>query len=219
MDTTVAARFVDLALSCQWWSEVEELPDNEVQVFLDVLAAGFNPGFIVPGKLKGEYLDQTGRKTGEVYSINWGFPFKVISPEKEDDYIATGWLDCALRRVVSGGPRRGESREQLVEAIEREIERSIPLEPIQLTTEGDLLCEYPPNPLAFSSLAYFVDHTQDSGKLASCVGVHMFCGGWMDRRQATATHDAIMCRNCQLKVFFPKKIKTYGGLRQFLTTP
>ncbi len=101
-------------------------------------------------------------------------------------------------------------REKLIKVMIAEIERSVPLTPIQLTPEGDLLREYPSGMVAFGS----ANHTRDDSNLSSCVGVHEFCNGWMDRKRVTKTHDAIVCRRCCLRVLFPKEAKTYGDLRQ-----
>ncbi len=214
----IASRFVDLALKHERWDEVKTLPANEVQVLFDTMvAAGFDPKKVVSGKLVGHYRDQDGSSTGETYSINSVCPFKVVSQEDDDYYFATGWLDCVLRRVVYGSIRQKEDRKKLIEAVTKEIERSVPLTPVQLTPEGDLLREYPPSTLAFG-LEYFVNHTRDDRELSSCVGVHEYCNGWMDRMQATKTHDAIVCRRCHLRVLFSKEVKTYGDLRQALAS-
>lgn len=217
--TETATAFVDLALKYrEQWKEIKHFPSDEVQVFFAIVsAAGFDPKKVVPGKLVGHYFDEDGRSTSETYPINILCPFKVMDQEDSDHYFATGWLDCALRRVVLGAIRREESRDQLIETITAEIKRSVPLQPVQLTPEGDLLCEYPPRTLALSGLEYFVEHTRDDSKLNLCVGVHNFCG-WMDRARATETHDAINCRKCHLRVYFPKEVKTYGELRQALAT-
>jgi hypothetical protein len=211
----VAASFVDLALSHDGWNEVEQLPSEELQIlFRTVSAAGFKPKAVVLGKLKGDWLDQDGSRTGQTYPINHLSPVKVMGQDG-DNYFATGWLDCALIRVV-GGAKRGEDRNVLVKAVESEIRRSVPLPPIQLTPDRDLLREYPPRPIELGALPYFVDHSRDGEQLSTCVGVHAYCGSWMDRVRATATHDAIVCRGCHLRVLFPKGIKTYGQLRQHL---
>lgn len=205
--TKIASQFVNLALRHDW-GKIKELPADEVQIlFATVSAAGFEPTKLIPGKLVGHYLDQDGSKTGETYPINILCPYKVIGRESKDHYHATGWLDCALRHA-----RRGTDPQQLVEEIRHEIERSIPLEPIQLTPEGDLLREYPP------SHNYFVDHTRNDCELSCCVGVHDYCDGWVDRTRVTKTHDALICRRCRLRVLFPKEVKTYGELRQALAT-
>jgi len=201
----IAALFVDLALKHDW-GKVKELLDEEVQIlFATVSAAGFNPTKVVPGKLVGHYRDQDGSSTGETYPINGYCPYKVISRDGDDHYHATGWLDRAIYFA-----RRGSDREERVKAIQHEIERSVPMKPIQLTAESDMLREYPP------SGDYFVDHTRDGGALSTCVGVHDFCNCWMDRTRATKTHDAVVCRGCHLRVLFPKEIKTYGQLREHL---
>ncbi len=222
--TDVATQFVDLVLTSDWgrlWAEVEELPDNKVQVFFEtVAAAGFDPKKVVPGKLVGHYRDQDGSRTGKTYHINKVCPYKVmgmVDQENGDHYFATGWLDCAVRRVLYGGTRQKENREQLIATLEAEIERSVPLVPIQLSPEGEMLREYPPAPL-FAGLEYFVDHTRDSCSLNSCIGIHEYCDGWMDRTPATKTHDAILCRVCRLRVLFPKKVKTFRELRQALAS-
>ncbi len=214
----IALKFVDLVLKYEKWDKVKELPENELQILhYIVLVAGFNPKKVVPGKLTGHYRNQDGSRTGETYPINCLCPFKVINQEDGDHYFATGWLDCSFRRVAWGAARLKISREKLIETIIKEIKRSIPLIPIQLTPEGDLLQEYPPSMLAFG-LTYFVDHAKDDHQLNYCVGVHKHCNGWMDRVRATETHDAICCRNCHLRVLFPKEVRTYGELRQALAS-
>ena len=215
--TDVATLFVDLALKHKRWDEIKTLPADEVQIFFNtVSAAGFNAKKVVAGKLVGHYRDQDGSSTGETYPINSLCPLKVTG-EDCDHYFATGWLDCALRRMVYGGTQQNEGREKLIEVMTGEIERSVPLEPIQLTPEGDLLREYPPSTHPFG-LGYFVKHTRDENNLDSCVGVHEFCNCWMNRARATKTHDAIVCRGCHLRVLFPKEVKTYGDLRQALVS-
>lgn len=198
-----AASFVDLVLKHDW-SKIKELSTDEVQIlFATVSAAGFEPTKVIFGKLVGHYRDQDGSSTGEIYSINDICPYKVISRDGYDHYPATGWLNHAFSFA-----KRGTDRQECIKAIQDEIERSVPLKPIQLTAEGDLLREYPP------SGGYFVDHTRDNRKLHSCIGVHDFCNGFMDRTRATMTHDAIVCRSCHLRVLFPKEIETYGELRE-----
>ncbi len=59
---------------------------------------------------------------------------------------------------------------------------------------------------------------RDDDELRLCVGVHDVCGGWVDRKPVSKTHDAIVCRSCYLRVVIPKldTIRTYGELRQYL---
>lgn len=202
--TTVATRFVDLALK-HGWPAVTELAPDEVRVFLDtVLAAGFEATNVVPGKLRGHYREQDGSTTGETFPVNDLCPYKVVNDEGRDNHGATGWLDTLLRYAVNGNGDRSAR----IEAIVLKIEESIPLEPVQLTADGALLREYPPS--------VGNRHTRDDHALDSCVGVHKYCDGWMDRRRATEQHDALICRACHLRVVFPRTIRTYGELREYL---
>ncbi len=213
----IATQFVDLVLKYDKWTEIKELSDDEMKVLFEtVSAAGFEPKSVKLGKMVGYYLDQDGSKTGATYPINSTCPFKVVSKEDGDNCFATGWLDCAVRRVIFGIIQKRENHEQFIEVVLSEIEKSVPLKPIQLTMEGDLLEEYPPRPSGFGSFEYFVEHTCDEDNLDSCVGVHKYCQGWVDRVRATETCDALLCRGCHLRVLFPKNIKTYKELRDSL---
>lgn len=203
----IAASFVGLTLKYDW-SKVKELLEDEVRVLLEtVSAAGFEPQSIILGRLVGHFCDQDGSRTGETYPINSTCPYKVVGQEGKDNYLATEWLELAWCDA-----RKGRDRQQLIESIRQAIERSVPLKPVSLTPEDDLLEEYPP------SGAYYANHTRDDQNLGSCVGIHAFCRGWMDRRRATKTHDALVCRRCYLRVLFPNVIKTYGELRQALAS-
>lgn len=207
--TEIAQSFVDLALKYDW-GLVTELPPSDVQILFEtVSAAGFKVMKVVPGKLRGDYLEQGGERTGKTYPINSFCPYKVVSQTGEDYFHATGWLDCALRLVI----RTGMDRPQLIKRVQQEIKRSIPLDPIKLTTEGDMLREYPS-----SSNDYFVDHTRDDCILSSCVGIHDRCNGWVERLKATATYDALSCRHCHMRILFPKEVKTYRDLRKALAS-
>lgn len=215
---SIAEQFVDLVIKYGQWKEVKTLPEDEVKILFDIVSvAGFNPKKVVSGTLVGHCCDQDGSRTGETYPINKLCPFKVLDEAKnEDHYFATGWLDCALRCVVYGFTQCDEDRDKLINIIVKEIERSIPLTPIQLTKEGDLLCEYPPIVLAFG-MAYFVEHTKDNREINDCIGIHKLCGGWIHRKPATNTHDVLVCRECHLRVLFPIEVNTYGDLRQALS--
>lgn len=219
MDTnTVATRFVDLALSKMQWETIEELSKDELQIlFNTVSAAGFNPKIIKPGRLYEHYLDDAGAYSDEKRCVNEFCPFKVVGQGDVNHYFATGWLNCALYRVVYGLKKLKENRERLIAVISREIEQSIPLESIQLSCEGDYLIECPPNKIALIGFEYFVHHTQDNDNLGSPVGKHQRCNGLIFRHRATETHDLLKCHGCHnLRVLFPKEVKTYKDLREVL---
>ncbi|MEK7181482.1 MAG: hypothetical protein AAB738_04110 [Patescibacteria group bacterium] len=217
----VAKRFVDLVRKYGRLNQVGDLPPDEVQVLFDiVMAAGFNPKEVKPGKLTGDYLDQGGR-TGETYLINSACPFVVVDQEGDDHHFATGWLDCAVRTVLIVAPAftisvsEQDRYDQLVNEIAEEIERSIPMSSILLNLEGDQLCEHPRGPL-FGCLGYFVDHPRDHTVLIYGIGRHMYCGGEIRRRRATESRDSLACKECGLRVLFPKDVKTFGELREAL---
>ncbi|MCX6778718.1 MAG: hypothetical protein NTU97_00605 [Candidatus Magasanikbacteria bacterium] len=212
---SLAERFVDLA-SCYDWKNPKELPAEVMQTLQQlVLAAGFDSLVVVPGELYGHYNDQDGSWTGETYRVNRTCAIKVVNQENENEFFATGWLDSLFCRVIVGKDRDGESRDQLIEVVQKEITRSLPLPLIMLTSAGDVLVERLPQPTS-SIYPCLVDHTRDEQSLDGSLGVHEYCRGWMDRFRATKTHDALLCRKCYLRVLFPREIKTYGELRKYL---
>lgn len=208
----IAGSFVDLVLSHDW-GKVPELSVEEIRILFSIVsAAGFQPAEIVRGKLEDRFSD-----SAETFLVNATCPYEVIDQDGKDNLRATGWLNCAVELVASpksGVWVRGKvvDPEKLAADIEREIERSIPLEPIQLNLDKDMLEEPPP-----SMGGYFVDHTRDSHEIHCIAGIHSYCGGLMDRRRATETKDALVCRSCYLRILFPKEIRPYGKLRETLT--
>ncbi len=78
------------------------------------------------------------------------------------------------------------------------------IEPIVLTEYGETLRGYPDS------------QTGDEGKLSTCIGVHDVCNCWVDIKQVSSTHHAILCRGCALRVVVPKNsVTTFGDLREF----
>jgi hypothetical protein len=211
----IAKNFVYLALDQKIFIDDDPLGPLVLETLVDTLqAAGFEVGTVVLGQLKGQYQDQGG-PTGETYLINSLSPCKVISPDGKDHYFATGWLDCAFRRVIYGIERNQEFQDDMPKIIVKEIERSRPLEPILLTPQGDYLEEYPPRAKGMGGLEYFVNHSRDDRELTNCVGTHQGCS-WMDRMGSSRTHDVIVCQKCHLRIPFPNSVRTYGDLRRAL---
>ncbi|MEK7511527.1 MAG: hypothetical protein AAB575_00735 [Patescibacteria group bacterium] len=203
--------FVELALKCSDWNGTARLSDEEVQVFLQtVQRAGFEATSVVEGKLLGNHLDEDRRCTGQTFVVNEKCPYKVMGADNKSDCRATEWLNNLFVRV-RGKALNKYSREQIVESVQIEIERSVPLKPIQLTTENDFLLEYSPQ-----SGGAFPEHTRDGNKLSACVGTHACCYSWVDRKRTSKTHDVLVCRGCFLRIVFPTEIQTYGGLRAYM---
>jgi hypothetical protein len=211
--TDVATRFVDLALRYSDWNKVkvEDLHGDEVSIFLETIrAAGFGDVKIIMGKLVGRERDCDGRYSGETWQINETCPYKVTSSEGVDHHPASVWLN-GLMGVVKSSTQQDLNLQQIIERVQLEIERSVPLKPIQLSDVGDFLLEYPP-----SNTMTFPDHSKDDNKLSSCVGIHEHCHGWVDRKRTSKTHDVLVCRSCFLRIVFPAEIKTYGELRIYM---
>ena len=177
-----------------------------------VESAGFPAVGIVPGLLRGDYLDQSENPTGETYEINQ-FPYIVVfkgdDGKKFGDIGATTWLDLQYYRVKHGWTDQTEG--QKIIRLAEMIERSRPMVPIVITREGDQLIEYPPG-------SVHAAHTRNGMVLARAVGLHAICGGRMDREHATPTHDVIRCGRCYLRIPFLKEVATYGDLRKHLST-
>lgn len=213
----VATEFVRLVMkyshfNCDW-EDNKSLPENEREILFNIVkAAGFKSNKVVPGKLERRYQNDDGSTPGVICLINSVCPFKVVG-ESGDHEFATGWLDCAVSRVVNGSVKLKEDEKKLIAVIIKEIKRSVPLEPICLTIELDYLCEQPPNPKKWS-YGFFVDHTKDNDTLRLCVGIHKRCNGLMDRKQSSDMCDVLLCRECCLRVPFPSNVKTYDELRK-----
>ncbi len=204
--------FVQLVLGHDW-PRIEKVDRPGEKVLLELVkAAGFEPVDVLPGKLRGNYLDQDSRPTGDTFAVNSLCSYRVIDGRGEPDHFATGWLDCAVKRVHFGRINRDEDENELYDAVCAEVERSVPLEPVQLG-QRIVLLEYPPLPLLIDP-KYFVNHTRNESELSGCVGVHAGCRGWMDRKTLTSAEDQIICRVCKQFVRFPKQVQTYGELRR-----
>jgi hypothetical protein len=172
-------------------------PDGEWEpIVLGVLrAAGFEAGRVSRRPAIGHYKDQGGSSTDETYSLN-----RVSGITVHELDVATVWLNEVWARV------RSCRDHEVGEYLDRIVAASRPLLPIVLTPYGETLREHPPSNA-------FGEHARDSTRLTGCVGVHDVCGGWVDLRRASASHDALLCRGCGLRVIVPRTLATYGDLR------
>jgi len=99
-----------------------------------------------------------------------------------------------------------ESREKLIKAVSLEIEKSIPLEPIMFTKDGDLLVEYPLQPYTSGGFPYFVEeHVKDKNVLGSCVGLHDSCGGGWILKNLLVFAMRLCVANVERKPYFQTK--------------
>lgn len=79
------------------------------------------------------------------------------------------------------------------------------MEKIALTELGEYLLEHPDFPA-----------TDESELSHRCIGLHETCRGWIYHNPISATHQAIWCASCKLRIVMPREIETYGQLRQYL---
>lgn len=207
----LAEWFVVFAKTYATWEESRTFSEEDVKkVFHLVEAAGFEPSSVSVGVL-------TQRTSYGSVPVNPLCPFRVMEEEGGDHIDATRWLNELWKKV---NPRWSPSMKDLaplIEEVRTEIVRSVPLEPILIGPDGELLVEYPPE-----NLGFFVNHTKDENEVRNCVGAHKYCNSWVDRKRASKTHDALVCRGCNLRVAFPREIvqcnkrrfvKTFGDLR------
>ena len=89
------------------------------------------------------------------------------------------------------------------------MSNGLPLQPIELTLDHDLLVEHSGN---------FSWHYSEDTVLNSLVGVHKGCGYAMYRRHSNEKFDCLVCSGCFLRILFFREIRTYGELRKYLVT-
>lgn len=215
----MATRLVDLILTHkEGWPEVTLGIHEEQTLFDAVKTAGFRPRGLKREKLMGRCgSSDAGRFSDGKYVINDTCPFKVIDRADNEDHFGTAWLNYlvqyALLRLHTVG------RDNLIQDLANGIEQSTPHEPIELTIpDGLLLAQTPTN--SHGCLAgYFTRRTKEEDVLSiggSCIGIHEICNGYVNIKQNSRTHHALLCPNCGLRIPIPIWVKTYGDLRKAL---
>lgn len=79
------------------------------------------------------------------------------------------------------------------------------LKPIMLTKHGEMLNPHPSNEQNFDMFI--------AKRYRFYIGFHAVCGGCVDIMPVAEKFNAIICRNCKLRVVIPKKVKTWEELR------
>jgi hypothetical protein len=193
-------RFVDLI-----WNPA--LAGTEEECTTIVKAVLQQAGFRVLNAMK----DKTFRKRrdfdGDVCGEFTANPHSgyVTCEHREGNYYASIWLELICSKLLR--LYRSSDKETALKFIKKEIARSIPLKPITLTEYGEQLRECPRD---FG----LVDHAKDTDALGFRIGIHDICNGWVDIKIVSATHRALVCRDCHLRVVIPTAVKTYGDLRE-----
>ncbi len=211
----VAANFITVVESHISYMNKVNLPQGQLTALYNLVnIAGFDVKEIVPGKLTAPYQDSDFREsTEQTYQINdiWGL--KVLDKKGKDNYRATGWLNCILKRVLDSIVELKENPGERLKAVLQEIDRSLPYTPILLSMNGDYLEENQPEFIK-GKYEYFVNHLRDSHLLVHRIGVHQVCGGSLEYFPVTCHQNAIVCKKCFLRVYFVNTLLTYKDLRR-----
>ena len=81
------------------------------------------------------------------------------------------------------------------------------LNKIVLNTFGETLLPYPG----------CEDNDPNKSEPESAIGVHEMCDGWVDILEVSANYQAIICRQCNLRILVPKEINTWKSLERWAT--
>jgi len=214
----IARQFVELALKYKSWHATNPFLSTEEVLVLDsiVETAGFEFGEIKFGEAWMKDSDMGGEMPG--IAINTRCPYMVTNEDGKAHEFATGWLDRLLNRVVRHVKREDEKPDQIIYIVASEIERSIPLEPIQLTLEDDFLCEFPPETTERGE--NLIDHVRDEDfcRRSKFAGMHECCKGEIILRDVNRKYDVLRCTSCEMRVIISKGVRTYGELRTAMET-
>lgn len=204
----IVQRFVDFAEGYVH-SDGRVLKSDEKQTMLDILTeAGFAPTDLIPGVLTGHYRDEDCRMTGQTFSYNSQCPFRMTGDDSADEIEATKWLNHVFV-IAANKERSARTKAERVNVIVAAVERSIPLEPIKLTSDGDFLVEHNYRP-------GLKDHCTDENGLPSVIGYHKECGGRMKFLPTRPNCYVAVCESCFLRIEYPTTCQTYGDLRAAL---
>ncbi len=166
-------------------------------IVLDIVrAAGFDARDAAIEPRKGRYYDQDG-PTGDTYALNGSSGIAVL----ENDG-ATVWLNTVWCKVMYGDVPK------LAQELKALIENARPLAPIVVSEYGEEIGEYPPSDVMGK-------HARDADAISTCI--HRICRSWVDCKSISRTHSALVCRECKMRIVFPREIKTYGDLRAHFT--
>ena len=176
------------------------------KVILDLLRyVGFKATHFTREASIRHHTDEDRHPTKETFELNSNSKIKVFDGEEENSE-ATCWFDEIWRLVGQPAKYIGELGQKLI-TLSKAIEESVQLKPIVLTKYYETLCEI------YARTPEY--HAHDEDELKTIIGNHDICGGYLDLKPVSSCFNAIICRNCHLRVVIPKNIKTYKELREF----
>ncbi len=218
--TSAATDFVKLVQSRGNWiaAKFADLNDEARALILGMLdVAGFEFEKIVDGELSLGVKDDENNPVGNTV-INRHIGFKVECADEFRTVNTTGWLDAMFARVATASGTPNAFFHLIVEDVTRLIDESRPFQMIRLTKQGDYLIEPVPHKGSYFTTGsdYFVKHKRDTDELPGVFGFHKRCGGQIGRTLSNETQDALVCRNCYLRIPISTAVRTYGDLRKQL---
>jgi hypothetical protein len=209
VDEIAFRKFVDFVVRIRenTWTEVDPIERDGV-VMTVLRAVGHDASGLVAKNLRGNYFDQDGSRTGETYPINTVCPLTVTSqavadpcagnPRIEDDYGATCWLNEAVRVIL-----REKDADSALGSLVELVVKSVPLEPILLTSFGDRLLE----------TRRTENHVRDTDVIWMNSVRHDRCNGIIEMHPCSEAWRTLACRKCGLRLRVPSSITTFGELR------
>jgi hypothetical protein len=144
---------------------------------------------------------------------------RAVTSDGKDDAYVTSLLE---RLAITAVRLRSYVAlvEDAVSTIASHLSMWRPLVRVQLNLDGECLTGFCPLPEindfdeagSMGHLYAFPNElsVMETGKI---VGVHELCGGLVERYRATPERDALICKQCGLRVLIDQKVKTHGELR------
>jgi hypothetical protein len=189
-----------------------ELIQSDSQTLLSLLRmAGISAGSLEAVKWK------EAEECPERFPQEFAFPFLVRQETGGGvSKAATAWLDRAYKAVRKSSVDGVAAFQAVIDLIFR----IIPLDPIRITKEGDLLVDKDGGMAVKEGDSGYVleicclrDH-DPLPKKGKMVGTHYLCGGPLMVRESNPEQDALCCYGCFLRITIPKGLATYGDLRK-----
>jgi hypothetical protein len=140
-------------------------------------------------------------RVGFEADIDYSEPIPKVTGSRNDER-ATRWLADAWKKANDGA----DLQEAFI-SVQKLLEETAPLKPILLTEfDEHIIGIEPEDPCG--------RQPRDEDPLPTeRVGIHEYCGGTFNSHEISASHFAIVCDKCRLRISMSKKYKTYAGLR------
>lgn len=194
-----------------WVHKLVQLKDGEWEPVVTAILtdAGFHIEKVERMDVVGHHLDDDRRRTGRTYLWNESSRIGVMEVRRPESTHATLWLNVLWKELIADrgtGCERGIFIARSRELVRMRIAQCRPLEPILLTEHGETYME---------NIVNITDNRwNDKHEFRNRTGIHDHCNGSINCMIVSGTHQAFLCRKCNLRVVFPITLKTFGDLRK-----